>query len=394
MSSNNLKIIFSNNKMEIKTFIATKRPLNEKSLNTYSSVATSLYREMFNDDLTVETINLLNNPDAVMAFMEAHETKYKKLSQRKVVLSCMAVIFESDEFRKKLLETAKELNKIVDKQEMTQEQSDNWVDTTEIKTLLDKMEKNVNILYKKPNLTNADFQEIQQYIILCLYSGKYIAPRRSQDYNLFKVRNVDFDKDNYLDKNEFVFNAFKGRFTNTKTGVREIPAQRIPIPQELKKIIAKWIKTTTNDFLIFDVAGKGLNSPQLNQRINKMFGKDKGCGVNQMRHTHLTEKYAHTINEKKELIADMKAMGSSILEAKYYIQNQPDPTAGANGPHQIHITTEEEPVKKARKPRAKKEPIEPILEIMVSPISEEIINLLPPKVRKPRAKKTPIIIEA
>lgn len=396
MSSNQLKIILSNNKMDIKEYIKSKRPLSDKSLDTYSSIAVSLFKEMYNDDLTIDKIDQLNNPEAVMAFIEGHQDKYKKLSQRKVVLSCLAVMFESDEFRKKLLETAKKLNAIVEKQEMTEEQSNNWVGKEVIETLLDKMTKNVNVLYKKPDLTTADLQEIQQFIILNLFSGIHIPPRRSQDYNLFKVRNIDNTKDNYMDGNDFVFNTFKGRFVNTKAGIREIPPQRIPIPPELKKIITKWMKTHTNDFLLFDVAGKGLNSPQLNQRLNKMFGKEKGCGVNQMRHTHLTEKYGHTINEKKELIDDMKAMGSSIVEAKYYIQNHP-PSAleGANGPHPSHI---EPPAKKPRKPRAKKvveEPQEmPVLEVVVS-IPEPPPEIpLPQKVKRKYIKKPKVVIEA
>ena len=39
--------------------------------------------------------------------------------------------------------------------------------------------------------------------------GIYIPPRRSLDYVCFKIKNINRDEDNYLDKNEFVFNKYK-----------------------------------------------------------------------------------------------------------------------------------------------------------------------------------------
>ena len=52
-----------------------------------------------------------------------------------------------------------------------------------------------------------------------------------------------------------------------------------------------------------------------------------------MRHSFLTEKYGDGIAKKKELASDMKEMGSSIGEAKFYIQSPyDDKTKGHNGP--------------------------------------------------------------
>ena len=363
---------------------------------------------MFPEDtegLTVEKIELMNNPALVEKIIETHETKYKKIAQKKVVLSTLAVIFELHVFRDMLLKLTREHKAVVDLQEMTPAQEEAWVDSAEMMAVLTKLEKNANAIYKKKDLTPADLQEIQQYIILCVYGGKYIAPRRSQDYFNFKGKDINKATDNYFDKDtdEFVFNSFKGRFVNTKDKegnpkVLEKATQRIPIPVELKKIITKWFKTTGHEYLLFDIQGKKINASQLNQRVNKMFGKTKGCGINQMRHTHLTEKYGHLIQDNKDLAEDMTAMGSSILEAKYYIQSHPV-AEGANGPHPSHIPEPEptpaEPVveKKARKPRTKK-PVEIVeIDITLSPETTEPIIDTPKKVRKPRAKKNIIIEE-
>jgi len=394
-SKNDLKISRQIYQMAIKEYISKKRTLSDKSLDTYTSVVTSLYANMFPEDvegLTVEKMELLNNPQAVEQFLMTHETKYKKLTQKKVVLSTLAVIFELQIYRDMLLKINKEIRSMVALQTMTPEQSEGWVSSEDMLTLLAKLEKNVNAIYRKKDLTPADLQEIQQYIILCLYCGKYIPPRRSQDYFNFKCKEINEETHNYLNKkDEFVFNSFKGRFVNTKdkeggNKVLEKEPQKVPIPVELKRIIAKWVKTTNNEYLLFDIQGKQLNASQLNQRMNKMFGKERGCGINQMRHTHLTEKYGHLIEDNKALAEDMTAMGSSVAEAPYYIQQHP--LAGANGSHPSHHPTPEvvlvlppvppsTPVvteKKARKPKATKVEIVPPTPVAIveDELNEEI----------------------
>jgi hypothetical protein len=56
----------------------------------------------------------------------------------------------------------------------------------------------------------------------------------------------------------------------------------------------------------------------LNQRLNKIF--DKKVGVNQLRHTFLTDKYKKTSEESKALANDMETMGSSKSMADTYIK--------------------------------------------------------------------------
>jgi len=57
----------------------------------------------------------------------------------------------------------------------------------------------------------------------------------------------------------------------------------------------------------------------LNQRINKIFDGKK-VGVNQLRHTFLTDKFSKHSEETKQLSNDMKEMGSSLNMADTYIK--------------------------------------------------------------------------
>ena len=172
------------------------------------------------------------------------------------------------------------------------------------------MESNVNTLYKKKTLNNTDLQDIQNYIILCILSGKYIPPRRSKDYVDFKIKDIDKDKDNYIEKKNMVFNSYK----TAKTYQR----QELPIPPELMKILNKWIKINPTEYLLFDSNGKKLTNVKLTQRLNKIFGKK--ASVNQLRHTYLSDKYQDTIKLNKDMADDMKAMGSSRSQEAIYIK--------------------------------------------------------------------------
>ena len=49
-------------------------------------------------------------------------------------------------------------------------------------------------------------KEIQNYIILCVLSGKFIPPRRSKDYVDFKIKDIDPEKDNYINKKKSLLN--------------------------------------------------------------------------------------------------------------------------------------------------------------------------------------------
>ena len=195
-------------------------------------------------------------------------------------------------------------------QEMNDKQKESWVSGDDIKTLFNKLNKNVKLIYKKESLDPSDLQEIQIFIIISLLGGIYIPPRRSKDYVDFKIKNIDKTKDNYFYKNELVFNSFKT--------AKSYGQQKVTVPKELATILRKWIKNNPTDYLLFDSNKNQLSNVKLNQRLNKIFNKK--VGVNQLRHTFLSDKYQNTINQNQELKKDFSMMGSSILQEKVYIK--------------------------------------------------------------------------
>jgi hypothetical protein len=80
----------------------------------------------------------------------------------------------------------------------------------------------------------------------------------------------------------------------------------------------KWIKTSPNDYLLFDNNGNKLNSVKLNQRLNKIFnGK---ISTNALRHSYLTDKFGDTIEKNKQIANTMEQMGSSSSQLEVYVK--------------------------------------------------------------------------
>jgi integrase len=302
---------------DIKALFKAIRPdLSEGSLKTYASTIGSLFKSMYpTDSLTHTTITKLNKDKTVLDFLLANKSEVG----RKPVLSALVVLFDNDNYRKQMLMDAKAIKKEVGKQEMSETTEENWVSQDEITNVLKGLKREADAIYKSKDFSNANLQQIQLYIILALLGSQYIPPRRAKDYTDFKVKNISKETDNFIEKNEMVFNSFK----TAKFG-----QQRVPLPKELKSILTKWIKINPTEYLLFDINGNQLSSPQLNQRLNKIFGSTSGKSVNMMRHSFLTEKYGDGIIKKKELVADMTAMGSSLAEAPFYIEER----KGHNGP--------------------------------------------------------------
>jgi len=202
-------------------------------------------------------------------------------------------------------------NADIAKQEKTPSQQANWVESNEIKDLWEKMKKDVDLLYKKLIWSENDRQSVQNFVLLTVCSGIFFPVRRSKDYCDFRVRNIDKDKDNYLDKSNLVFNSYKTAKTYGK--------QTVAIPTKCKNILQKWIKMNPNvDYLFTDTNLQPLTAVKMNQRLNKLFGKK--ISVNALRHSFLTTKYANTMKEMKDMENTMKEMGSSSNVAQNYVK--------------------------------------------------------------------------
>jgi hypothetical protein len=290
---------------DIKEYISKKRPtLSASSITTYASILKNLYKRVFGDG--VVNLDQFEKPEPVLKYLADMPP-----NRRKTILSSLVIITDKKPYRDLMASDVRDYNKDISKQEKTPQQEASWVETSDVKAVFDDLKRNAELVMKKKNITTSDLQQIQNFIIMAVLGSVYIKPRRSKDFVDFKIRNVDKEKDNYMDKNKFVFNSYK----TAKTYGR----QEVDIPVQLRNIIMKWAKINPTDYLLFDANMNKLSSVKLNQRLNRIFDGKK-VGVNQLRHTYLTDKFGDTIKQKNDIDETMEDMGSSSSMLNTYVK--------------------------------------------------------------------------
>jgi len=290
--------------MNIKTKIKENKPnISESSVKTYNSILTNLYQHVYGDD--DYNMKGFNDTESILTFLKDIEP-----SRRKTILAALVVLTDNKKYRESMLADIESAQIKNHQQEKTQKQKENFIDGYLISKIYQNLKKRANNLYKKGDLSYHEMQEIQNYIIMTLYCGQYIPPRRARDYTEFKIKNINKNDDNYIDGNELVFNKYKTAKTYSQ--------QRLELPKKLKYILNKWIKINPTEYLLFDIHQNKLSNVTLNQRIEKIVGTK--MGVNGFRHVYMSNKYQSSIQNDEDMKNDFKAMGSSIHQKDVYIQ--------------------------------------------------------------------------
>lgn len=290
----------------LRTFIQEKRPkLSSGSITTYASLLSSIYKQCFPDDKTIDT-SKFNDTSIIMQHLHSVAP-----NSRKTRLSALYVVTGNKAYVTQMDDDIKTYDATIAQQNKSAGQEANWIPYTEVVTTLETLKHNADLLYKKKELNSNDLQNIQQYIILCLMSGVYIAPRRSLDYCSFKIRGeFNHETDNYIEKGNLVFNRYK---TDKFKG-----QQQVKIPIALGRILRRWITVNPTDTLFFDINNAPLTNVKFNQRLNKIFGKK--IATNMLRHIYLTTKFQSTIKQNEDIANTMEQMGSSSNMLDTYVK--------------------------------------------------------------------------
>jgi len=290
---------------ELKEIIIKNRPtLKENTIKSYCSILKSVYHQVYPEDKSIDILKFNDTKKFIDYLMEHYDP-----SVRKTYLSTLVVLTENDVYREQMMEDVVSTQEMKSDNLMNDKQKENQVTKKEIEALLRVLKQDVKLIYKNKSYTPTNLLTIQNMILLNLFSGKYISPRRSKDYWAFLINPDDKENQNYLDGDEFVFNSYKTQST--------YGTQRIKVPSTLLRMIKKYIAVIPSDqnYLFFTVSGKPMNSVLLNQRFNNIFG-GRHISVNSFRHAYLSEKYQSFIDLKD----DFHKMGSSMLNADTYIQ--------------------------------------------------------------------------
>ena len=298
--------------------IQKNRPhLAISSAKTYVSIIRNLSKQMNID---------LSTPDKVIEHTDDIVEHFKDLEPklRKTRLSALIVFLDNpkeitedalktmDVFRKQMMKDGAEYSRELRLQEKTPKQEDGWMDWNDIITNYKNLEKEVSYFKTQTSLTKQQFKRVQMFVLLsCLL---LIPPRRSTDYVMFKIRNEDINKDNFMEtkgrKSYFVFNTYK---TAKKYG-----KETIEIPTALKNIINRWKLINKNDYLLVNSnMDKKINATQLNSMLYDYFNKPLSTSL--IRHIFLSEKYKN-VPALQEMQKTADEMGHSLTQALEYVK--------------------------------------------------------------------------
>lgn len=234
-----------------------------------------------------------------------------KTSQKTLYASLLRILPKDEYYKKKMTELGIEIKNDLSNQEKNVKQEEAWKTTEEIQSIYDDLYNRAKpFLNSKTEVSDKDLKNVIDLVMFALTSGLFIAPRRSMDWTEMKIKNVDKEKDNYIDKNDFVFNAYK----TSKNGSIQ---QRVPIPKTLKALLNKAIKVNKYDYLLVSTTGEKLSSIIITQRLNKLFGSKTSTSM--LRHIYLSNVYKDVpaLKEMKELADNM---GHDVSTALQYVK--------------------------------------------------------------------------
>lgn len=282
-----------------------KPSISSSSLKTYMSLLKSLYYKK-HDKKTEINLDWFNNQDEIIELL-----KDKAASSRKTTYaSLIAIAKHNDKYKTALLDDGKTYDKFIKSQKKTDKQEENWKNFEDVKKIVDETYTKVKPLLNMKELSADEYKKVQDFIILALTSGVYIPPRRSMDWIDMKIKNADKEKDNYIDKNDFVFNRYKT--------AKFYQQQKVAIPKSLKLILNKFLKLNKHEYLLTDDKGNKMTNVRLNQKLNKIF--DGAISTSMLRHIYLTNelKDVPALTKLEQMATDM---GHSVKEALEYVKH-------------------------------------------------------------------------
>jgi integrase len=304
--------------------LKNNKPLiSEITLNGYYNIIRKIYYTIYPEDKSKDKSNkdknldinkLLNIPVEIM--IDTIPLVDKSLTYKKNILCAVIALKPECDLKTQIKNTNTLITTKAESQEPSQKNIDNHVTKEQIQDKYNELFERTKTYWDEiPKLDNMDmfklkYMELQDYVIFCLISSIFIPCRRSRDWYDFKIRNINTDTDNYIDKKEFVFNAYKTSKTYGE--------YRMEIPKELYRILRKWIRLNPNDYLFTNSKFYNLDASGFAKRSNKIWGRP-GLSVNSMRHAKLQNDYPEMAHIS-ELKQDLKDMSTSLNAVPHYVK--------------------------------------------------------------------------
>lgn len=298
--------------------IKKTRTIKEASCNTYMSALKKIRKKIITDKpLTGEIMDtdFLQDYDKVMKVINEE----KKITSKKNKLTAILVALNADNPKNEELidKYGNELKSLSEKyltflktQKKTETQEKNWIEYNDLIKIINKVMRQVKekeITQKKEELTNKEFDLLQQYLVLRTYIEfplrNDFADMKVMDYNDFvKIPKTETEKNNYLvvysdNKKEFHINQFKNK--------RYLGSKVLTIPPPLNRVINLWLKHNKSGYFLVKTDKKTPMSPNgITKFLNRIFLKYTGKKISTSMIRHIviskTLRGEKTIKQKEE----------------------------------------------------------------------------------------------
>lgn len=295
---------------KLKTVIRENRPnISGSSVLTYSSLLKSMYMSQ-NDSVDNMDVDWFKNKENVMRALEGKPAHARKTSIASLVVLLGKDSKVDDEVIDMMNKDVQEVKERYAGQKMTDKQRENWMSLEDVQSMeakaLDLIKPWLN---KKAEITPEQQKMLTDWLLLALTTGVYFPPRRSEWAGI-KLKDVDTEKDNYIDlkKGVFVLSQYK---TAKLYGREEIPYGKV-FGGHLKKVL----KLIPDQTYLLENKGKPFTNSLITTRLNKLFGKN--ISTSMLRHIFVSDKYKD-IPSIKELEETADAMGHSVRQNMEYI---------------------------------------------------------------------------
>lgn len=298
-----------------------KPNITSSSLRSYVSMINSLQKKLGLDKPLLPSV-IEENAAKIKEYLGDKEPKY-----RKTTLSALVAVLVSKpdsktlkSFREQLLSDSSVYENEVKQQKLTNAQEDGYIDWNTILDVKKKLEDIIKPILRKKAYDKKAKQLIQQYALLSLYTNA--EPRRALEIATLKVKPTDKEKDNYMEKNNFVFNQYKT--------AKYLGKQTIPIPKETQKAIKDWLRVRDieSEYVFLDSEGKPLTSAKLGNQLRDIFDPIN-VSVNILRHSYIKHMLGNINLEKIQEMANNLGQ-QNVIQTLQYIKRDTEKVENKN----------------------------------------------------------------
>jgi hypothetical protein len=262
--------------------LKNNRPnLSDGSLKAYESKLRNLFY-LFHSKNTPLNIDFFYNQKEIL-----NELININLRSRKTLLAALVVLInnkkDSNLYIEQMEKDMAEDKDVYQHQLKTDKQEDKWISINDINKVYNKLFNKLKYLFDENTIDFKEYLLLQDLMILGIYTQNDGIVRRNKDIYLLKIRNINKDKDNYInfDNKQFIIHDYK---TKKKYG-----KQVVDINDKLFDLINNVIKfNNTNKLIIKDIENKDeVNSDFIKKSLQRYLGVSSSM----LRHIYLTDKY-------------------------------------------------------------------------------------------------------